>query len=140
MQSSNEPARTGAIAQGAYRSAADAAAQTIDDGWGTLSWLANEKLTGSQGLTVGRVVIRAGQSNPRHRHPGCEEVLYLLKGRLKHSIGDDVVTLSAGDTISIPAGVFHNAVSVGDEDADMIVAYSTGRRDFEFEEPQKEAT
>ncbi len=116
-----------------FRSAADAAAKTIEDGWGTLTWLASEVLTASPGLTLGRVVIRKGQSNPRHCHPTCEEVLYLLRGRLKHSIGDQSVDLKPGDTISIPAGVFHNALSVGDEDADMIVAYSSGRRDFQLE-------
>jgi hypothetical protein len=33
----------------------------------------------------------------------------------------------------IPAGVFHNALSIGDSDADMIVAYSSGTREFEVE-------
>ena len=110
--------------------------KTIDDGWGTLTWLANETLTGNKGVTLGRVVIRKGQNNPRHSHPTCEEVLYLLKGKLEHSIGDQVVTMQAGDTISVPAGVFHNAVSVGDEDADMIVTYSSGKRDFLLEKPK----
>lgn len=118
---------------GAYRSVKEATQGRIDDGWGTLTWLANEKLTGCQGVTLGRVVIRKGQNNPRHCHPTCEEVLYLLRGRLKHSIGDESVMMEPGDTINVPAGVYHNAVSIGDEDADMIVAYSSPRRDFELE-------
>jgi quercetin dioxygenase-like cupin family protein len=121
-----------------YRPAGEAAENLITEEWGTLDWLANEKLTGVSGVTLGRVVIRRGQENPRHCHRTCEEVLYLLRGRLRHSIGDDVVELSAGDTISIPAGVFHNAVNIGDEDADMIVAYSTGRRDFELESARRQ--
>ncbi|MFA9477910.1 cupin domain-containing protein [Phycisphaerales bacterium AB-hyl4] len=119
--------------KGTYRNATDAANHTVDDGWGTLTWLANEPLTGNKGLTLGRVVIRQGKANPRHCHPTCEEVLYLLRGKLRHTLGGDAVTLNPGDTLSIPAGVFHNAVNIGDEDADMIVAYSTGRRDFQLE-------
>jgi quercetin dioxygenase-like cupin family protein len=118
---------------GAFRSDTDSIHARIDDGWGTLTWLANEKLTGSVGITLGRVVIRKGQCNPRHSHPTCEEVLYLMRGRLKHSIGDEFVIMEAGDTISIPAGVYHNALSIGQEDADMIVSYSSGRRDFQLE-------
>ncbi|MHC4714265.1 MAG: cupin domain-containing protein [Planctomycetota bacterium] len=87
----------------------------------------------AQGLTLGRVVIRKGQSNPRHAHSNCEEALYLLAGRLEHTVGGEKVTLEAGDTLVIPAGVFHNALSIGDSDADMIVAYSSGTREFEVE-------
>ena len=123
---------------GTLRTAAQAAPHVIDGGWGTLNWLANREFTGNQGVTVGRVVIRKGQQNARHRHNTCEEVLYLLKGRLRHTVGDESVDMAPGDTISIDAGVFHNGINIGDEDADMIVVYSTGERDFELEDPSKE--
>jgi quercetin dioxygenase-like cupin family protein len=57
----------------------------------------------------------------------------VLSGRLRHTVGDGAVTLEAGDTLGIPPGEFHNAVNIGQEDADVIVAYSTGERDFELE-------
>jgi len=101
-----------------------------DHSWGSLLWLANREIGNAEGLTLGRVVIRRGHSNPRHCHPSCEEVLYLLAGRLEHTLGDETYTLNPGDTLSIPPGVFHNARSVGEEDAVMIVAYSTGERDY----------
>lgn len=110
-------------------------AKIVED-WGSLSWLANASLVGTQNLTLGRVVIQKGKCNPRHRHNRSEEVLYLLAGRLRHTIGDQSVTLDAGDTICIPAGVFHNAYSIGQTDADMIVAYPTAHRDFEPEPRQ----
>jgi quercetin dioxygenase-like cupin family protein len=119
--------------QGQHRPATQT--RTVDDGWGTLTWLANQQLTSSPGITVGRVVIRKGRSNPRHRHNSCEEVLYLMKGKLRHTVGDEAVVLNPGDTLTVLAGVFHNADSIGDEDADMIVAYSSGSRDFELENP-----
>lgn len=109
-------------------------ATTIDHGWGSLTWLASKELTGNDGVTLGRTIIHPGEHNPRHRHNTCEEVIYVLHGQLRHSVGERAVVLEAGDTLSIPAGVFHNAVNIGQEDADVIVAYSTGQRDFELEE------
>jgi quercetin dioxygenase-like cupin family protein len=107
--------------------------------WGSLQWLASADIGNAAGLTLGRVVIRRGQSNPRHSHPGAEEVLYLLSGRLRHTLGPQSFELSSGDTITIPAGVFHNASSIGDTDADMIVAYSSAHRDFVLEDPGADA-
>lgn len=103
--------------------------QIVED-WGSLAWLAGAKINDSEGLTLGRVVIHPGCCNPRHTHNNCDEVLYLMSGRVAHSIDDETVTLEAGDTLLVPAGTVHHAVSVGDVDADMIVAFSSGHRDF----------
>ena len=105
--------------------------ETIHEDWGALTWLASQGQGNATGVTLGRVVIDPGESNPGHYHHNGEEILYLLKGRLKHWVGDEIVVLEAGDTLSIPADVPHRAVNVGDEPADMIVAYSTGDRDFQ---------
>lgn len=105
----------------------------IVEEWGSLTWLASRKIGNAEGLTLGRVVIQKGCCNPRHIHSNCEEVLYLLRGKLEHTMGDKKVVLAAGDTLTVAAGVPHNAVSIGNEDADMIVAYSSGVRDFVLE-------
>ncbi len=115
------------------RAAHAAADARIDEDWGSLCWLASQKLGNAVGLTLGRVVIKAGRSNPRHSHSTCEEVLYLLRGELEHVVGNAVYILKAGDTLTVDAGVPHCATSIGDEDADMIVAYSSGSRDFQPE-------
>ncbi len=105
----------------------------LKEDWGSLMWLVGQALGNSKEMTFGRVVIKRGKSNPRHRHRNCEEILYLLKGRLEHSIGGEKVALRAGDVLVVPAGVMHNAVNIGHGDADMIVAYSSGVREFELE-------
>ncbi|MCX5662789.1 MAG: cupin domain-containing protein [Planctomycetota bacterium] len=112
-----------------------AAAQPKGQDWGQLLWLAGKAQGNAQGLTLGRVTIKAGMNNPRHRHNRCEEVLYLMAGELVHTVGDASVRLKAGDTLTIPRGAFHGATSVGREDADMIVAYDSADRDFELEKP-----
>ena len=112
------------------RSSMEAEREKISEEWGSLNWLAGNKIGNARGVTVGRVTIKKGKSNPRHSHSNCEEVLYLLKGRLDHSMGDEKVVLEPGDTLVVKAGVPHDAVSIGETDADMIVAYSSGDRDF----------
>lgn len=102
--------------------------------WGSLVWTASKAHGNADHLTLGRAVIKSGQSNPRHCHPRCEEVLYLLQGHLRHSLGDRVFEMSAGDTIAIPAGVFHHAQNIGAGDADMLVVFSSGERDFMLED------
>ena len=113
--------------------AAESNGKKIVEGWGSLTWLASRKIGNAEDLTIGRVVIRKGCCNPRHTHNTCEEVLHLLRGKLEHTMGNEKVVLNAGDTLVVAAGVPHNAVSIGGEDADMIVAYSSGVRDFVLE-------
>jgi quercetin dioxygenase-like cupin family protein len=105
----------------------------ITEDWGSLSWLAGKNIGNAEGLVLGRATIKPGKTNPRHRHPKSEEVLYLLKGSIKHTLGDRTIIMQAGDTITIAPGVFHNASCIGEEDADMIVVYSEGIRGFELE-------
>lgn len=103
--------------------------------WGQMSWLASKDCGNATGLTLGRVTIKAGQQNPRHCHPTCEEVLHLLSGRLIHTLANERIAMEAGDTIVIPAGVYHNAINVGSQSAEMVVAFSSAVRDFKLEEP-----
>lgn len=116
------------------RSSAEAGKAKITEPWGSLTWVASRAAGNAEATTVGRVVILRGECNPRHRHRNSEEVLHLLRGRLRHTIGDREVVLEPGDTVVIPPAVFHNAFSIGDEDAEMIVAYPAGDRDFDPED------
>jgi quercetin dioxygenase-like cupin family protein len=112
-------------------------AQFIDEPWGSITWMVSGAIGNSQKLTVGRVVIKPGCANPRHCHDGSEEVLHLLSGTLEHSFGDKAHAMSPGDTIAVPAGVFHNARNIGADDAVMVVAFATPTRTIRLEEVVK---
>jgi len=107
--------------------------ELIDAPWGKLTWLASSKLGNSTTMTFGRVIIPADQTNPRHRHPNCDEILHLLSGRIEHSLGEEKFILKAGDTISIPAGQWHNASALDGLDAEMVICFSSADRETEFE-------
>lgn len=100
--------------------------------WGTLQWLCNAKLSPMAEQTLGLCHILPGQRNPRHYHPNCEEVLYLLAGRGRHSFEDDQVELTAGMTIRIPLGVTHNLTNIGDEPLVCLIAFNSGDRQTVF--------
>ena len=74
-------------------------------------------------------MIRPGRENPRHYHPNCDEILYVAEGTIEHTSGDDAFPMNAGDAISIPAGVTHNARNVGQADAVLMIAFSSADRE-----------
>src|SRR5215831_15672407 len=49
----------------------------------------------------------------RHTHPG-EEIIYVLEGSLEYQLeGRPAMTCSAGDALTVPAGVVHSVRNVG---------------------------
>lgn len=110
------------------------AAELLDLPWGTLSWHVSRTLGNSNVMTFGHATIRAGQSNPRHRHPNCDEVLHVLSGSIEHRLGEESFVLNAGDTISIPTGVWHQARALGESEAVMAICFSSADRETELEQ------
>ena len=101
--------------------------------WGSTSWCINGAAGNSDSLTLGKVIIRSGASNPKHGHANCDEILYLLSGELEHYADDmETVRMQPGDVIFIPGGVCHWARCVSAEDAEMIVVYSSPEREIEL--------
>ena len=109
------------------------AGEVLDFEWGRIEWLVSGAQKNSETMTFGRVTIKAGSANPRHIHPNCDEILHLLSGRLEHSLGEERFIMEVGDTISVPLGIWHNARSIGDEDAVMIICFSSADRQMQGE-------
>jgi len=60
---------------------------------------------------------------PNHAHPG-EEIAHVLKGTLEYHVdGKAPVTLQAGESLFIPAGVAHSARNVGSGKAAELATY-----------------
>lgn len=103
--------------------------QVIEQTWGKLTWYASGQLGNSESMTVGEAVISPGKANPRHYHPNCDEILHVVRGRILHSMGTQQVEMTAGDTVSIPMGVRHNARNIGTEDAVLAISFSSAHRE-----------
>ncbi len=108
--------------------------ETVEADWGSLTWNASGQLGNAAQLTVGQCRLKPGQANPRHCHPNCEEVLVVVEGRITHTVADEAeAVLEAGDTVSIPAGVFHQARNVGEGEAVLYIAFSSAHREVQSE-------
>ena len=100
--------------------------------WGTLRWPCNGQLQPGARQTLGICQIFAGQGNPLHYHPNCEELLYVLEGRGRHSIDGQWVELRSGTAIRVPIGVKHNLINEGTETMVCMIAFSSGDRQTVF--------
>ena len=102
--------------------------------WGELTWYANGEMGNSHELTVGKCVLKPGMENPLHMHPNCSEVLVVFKGTIEHVIEEGkTARMEAGETISIPSNLYHNAKNVGEEDAILFITYPSAHRETKGE-------
>ena len=111
-------------------SLSDMEAQTFP--WGAIKWLMNGAIDAGSEQTFGMVYINPGDENPRHYHPNCEEILYVLSGTCEHTLGDQSFRMRAGDTIRAPMGVIHHAINDGWEPLRAIISFSSGDRKTVF--------
>lgn len=76
--------------------------------------------TGARQLTVIEGVFAPGQGHGFHRHPGQEELIYVLSGRIEHWMEHDRRILGAGDSAFMPAGIVHACFNAGDGEARLL--------------------
>lgn len=62
-----------------------------------------------------------GQAQKPHAHAGADKVYVLLEGTVTTTIGDDQVSLSAGDCVLAPAGTAHGISNSGTSPAALLV-------------------
>lgn len=105
-------------------------ATKADFEWGDLTWYANRGLGNSVDMTIGRCRLKPGEGNPRHYHPNCSEVLVVAQGTIVHTgPGGEEVEMKTGDTVTIPAGIWHCARNIGKDDALLFIAFSSADRE-----------
>lgn len=69
-----------------------------------MTTLASPTLGGTDGLSLWRVAMTAGQRGPRHIFDS-EQIWTVLEGAITVETRQSTVDLRAGDTVALPAGV-----------------------------------
>lgn len=105
------------------------AKHVVDMDWGKIQWLCSKEIDQNAEMTFGMVYINAGDSNARHIHPNCEELIFVVSGECDHSLGDKTYHLKPGMMLRIPANVPHHATTTSWEPCKMIIAYSSSERE-----------
>ncbi len=103
--------------------------------------ISNEIVSGTHG-GAGSVTLRlveipvAAQGDAqrgRHCHDGHEECMYVLSGEGETRSGKDKHTLSAGDTILVPAGEMHVTRNTGQVPLVMLCFFPVAQIDMRLE-------
>lgn len=101
--------------------------------WGSIKWLSEPRVTGTERFTAGLVILEPGKGHTRHNHPGVEEILYIVSGE-----GDQMIevpdgsggmkperqTVRAGQMVFIPADVYHETINTGWEPMRILAIYA----------------
>ncbi len=101
--------------------------------WGSIKWLSEPRVTGTDRFTAGVVILEPGKGHTRHNHPGVEEILYIISGE-----GEQMVEVpdgqggmkperrkvTAGMLIHIPPDVYHETINTGWEPLKLMAIYA----------------
>ncbi|MDW4905908.1 cupin domain-containing protein [Streptomyces sp. ADMS] len=87
---------------------------------GDVRILLSPRTVGSTSGFGGSLTLEPGEYVCEHLHPYSEEFVYVVGGRLRIRIGEELVDLEAHDSVMVPKGVKHRMVNEGDERAQVI--------------------
>jgi quercetin dioxygenase-like cupin family protein len=96
-------------------------------------------------LTAFETVVAPGDGPPLHTHAHEGESMYVLDGKMRFKLGDELRAASAGSFVFVPRGTPHTWQNVGDGPARILIHFTPSgmERFFEgfaaLEEPGPEA-
>lgn len=78
-------------------------------------------------MMVCEITFMAGAQGNTHAHPHTQ-VSYLVRGKLRFTIGNEAVDLGPGDTALVPPGTPHGVLAL--EDSLLVDVFHPLREDF----------
>ena len=109
-----------------YRRPDHTPTRTFD--WGSIKWLVTPHLDAGAKMTTGEVIINPGKGHAPHRHPGEDEVIYVISGEGVQTVGEDAPAfpIKAGDAVYIPANTMHSTFNTTWQPLRLVVVYTPG--------------
>ena len=93
---------------------------------GVRRWRLLDSETGAEALTVADLTLTPDSTVPTHIHP-TEEAMVILDGELEAVLGDNVITVTEGQTVHAPAGVKHGFVNRSGDSARLLAIFPTAK-------------
>lgn len=87
----------------------------------------------SDATTLAWTTLNPGHTPRPHSHPN-EQVVYIVSGRVRFTVGAESTDMEAGDMLVVPPNVEHFAVTLGDEPCVDLSIFSPRRDDYAAEE------
>lgn len=94
-----------------------------DHDWGVFAQISGPR-DGLAGIVTIEATFLAGKCHDFHRHPGQEEVIYVIEGTIEQWLEQDKMLLSAGDSVVIPSSAVHATFNDGDAPAKILAILS----------------
>lgn len=73
--------------------------------------------------------LQPGMQTRPHRHP-FEQIVYVVQGKMRFVVGDEVIEADAGSVIRVPPDVEHYGEPIGDEPVLNLDVFSPFREDY----------
>ena len=112
-----------------------------EEDWGVFVPVSSPR-DGLHGIVTIEATFLPGKCHDFHRHPGQEEVIYVLEGALEQWVEQERSVLRAGDAVAIPASAVHASFNDGEAPAKILAILSPavgddsyGVEDVSGEEP-----
>ncbi len=87
--------------------------QHLDEPWCHVEKLVDRQTVAAEHLLLVRATMPPGEAHNFHRHPGREEIIYVLEGQAEQWVGRERRTLGAGELAHIPRDVAHATFNAG---------------------------
>ena len=91
--------------------------------WGVFAQVSGPR-DGLEGIVAIEATFLPGRSHDFHRHPGQEEVIYVIEGSIEQWVLDEKQVLTAGDSVVIPASAVHASFNEGTVPAKILAILS----------------
>ena len=91
--------------------------------WGVFAQVSGPR-DGLDGIVAIEATFLPGKCHDFHRHPGQEEVIYVIEGSIEQWVLGEKQVLSAGDSVAIPASAVHASFNEGSEPAKILAILS----------------
>jgi quercetin dioxygenase-like cupin family protein len=93
----------------------------------------SHKVFSGDNATLAWGMLQPGHETNPHSHPH-EQLVYIVQGRVRFTVGDESAVVEAGDMLVVPSGVEHWAENLGSEEAIDLSIFSPRRDDYAAEE------
>ncbi|GGK15014.1 hypothetical protein GCM10010124_04540 [Pilimelia terevasa] len=77
------------------------------------------------------MALRPGEEIGSEVHPDNDQLLTFVEGVVRAEVGGETATVTAGQTVVVPAGTRHNFTNVGDTPARLYTLYGPPDHDPE---------
>jgi quercetin dioxygenase-like cupin family protein len=109
--------------------------------WGSRAWLTRLGEKHAESLVVVEVDLAMGFGHDFHLHPGQDELIYVLEGRVEQWIETEMRILEAGDSSFVARNTVHASFNVTEGPARVlaVLAPAVGDDGYEVVEVAKDA-